>query len=155
VERGFSSLKNPDVIGLTPGLSRMRGLVKMSILVACMWVAHNLHLRMVDEERQAKWLPRVPRASRRRRKAKPEKAPLVAVGASAPRWDLTGYRVAASPPARRLGQGQGHGCPADSYPGRRHGGAAAPLPRRPASRGRSGTGWASTARDIAPTSGLS
>lgn len=85
VERGFSSLKNPDVIGLTPGLYRMRGLVKMSILVACMWVAHNLHLRIVDEERQAKGLPRLPRASRRRPKAQPEQGLLMAVAASAPR----------------------------------------------------------------------
>jgi hypothetical protein len=53
VERGFSSLKNPAVIGLTPGLYRIRGRIKMSLPVACMWVAHNLHARMVDEERQA------------------------------------------------------------------------------------------------------
>lgn len=50
------TLKNPDVIGMLPGLCRIRGLVKRSLLVACMFVAHNLHLRMVDEERLAQRL---------------------------------------------------------------------------------------------------
>ena len=59
VERGFSTLKNPDVIGMTPGLYRIRGLVKMSLLVACMFAAHNLHLWMLDEERLAKVRPRI------------------------------------------------------------------------------------------------
>ncbi|MGH7609252.1 MAG: hypothetical protein ACREOD_04830 [Candidatus Dormibacteria bacterium] len=54
VERGFSTLKNPDVIGLAPGLYGMRGRIKMSLLVACMWVAHNLRLGMVDQARLAK-----------------------------------------------------------------------------------------------------
>jgi hypothetical protein len=67
VERGFSTLKNPDVIGLAPGLYRIRGLVKMSLLVACLFVAHNLHLRMLDEERLDKGLPRR-RGTRRRRR---------------------------------------------------------------------------------------
>jgi hypothetical protein len=67
VERGFSTLKNPDVIGLAPGLYRIRGLVKMSILVVCMFVAHNLHLRMLDEERLAKGLPRRSTSKRCRR----------------------------------------------------------------------------------------
>jgi hypothetical protein len=67
VERGFSTLKNPDVIGLTPGLYRIRGLVKMSLLVACMFAAHNLHLWMLDEERLAKGRPRILRTSKRER----------------------------------------------------------------------------------------
>ena len=61
VERGFSTLKNPDVIGLAPGLFRIRTLIKMSVLAACMFVAHNLHLRMVDEHRQSKGWPRLRR----------------------------------------------------------------------------------------------
>lgn len=67
VERGFSTLKNPDVIGMTPGLYRIRGLVKMSLLVACMFAAHNLHLWMLDEERLAKGRPRILRTSKRER----------------------------------------------------------------------------------------
>ncbi|HVC23024.1 MAG TPA: hypothetical protein VNH82_06320 [Candidatus Dormibacteraeota bacterium] len=65
VERGFSTLKNPDVIGMMPGLYRIRGLIKMSLLVACMFVAHNLHLRVVDEERLVKGRPRLVRTPRR------------------------------------------------------------------------------------------
>ena len=68
VERGFSTLKNPDVIGLAPGLFRIRRLVKVSMLAACMFVAHNLHLRMVDEHRQAKGWPRLRRTTSRRRR---------------------------------------------------------------------------------------
>ena len=46
---------------------RIRGLVKMSLLVACMFVAHNLHLRMVDEERRAKGRQRILRTLKRER----------------------------------------------------------------------------------------
>jgi len=74
VERGFSTLKNPDVIGMSPGLYRMRGRIKMSVLIACMWVAHNLHLRMVDDERQRKGLPRLRSTPRRRRREQLEQA---------------------------------------------------------------------------------
>jgi hypothetical protein len=74
VERGFSTLKNPDVIGMSPGLYRMRGRIKMSVLIACMWVAHNLHLRMVDEGRQRKGLPRLRSTPRRRRREQLEHA---------------------------------------------------------------------------------
>jgi hypothetical protein len=83
VERGFSTLKNPDVISSAPGLYRIRGLVKMSILVACMFVAHNLHLRMVDEERLAKGLPSR-RTPRRRRRAVPVEAQPSAVSVAPP-----------------------------------------------------------------------
>jgi hypothetical protein len=78
VERGFSTLKNPDVIGLAPGLFRIRTLIKMSVLAACMFVAHNLHLRMVDDHRQAKGWPRRRRAQKRSRS--PVAGPQVAVG---------------------------------------------------------------------------
>ncbi|HUY56427.1 MAG TPA: hypothetical protein VMV12_01165 [Candidatus Micrarchaeaceae archaeon] len=70
VERGFSTLKNPNVIGLAPGLFRIRTLIKMSVLAACMFVAHNLHLRMVDEHRQSKGWPRL------RRQPKPGRSPV-------------------------------------------------------------------------------
>ena len=46
VERGYSTVKNPDVIGLNKGLFHMRGLPNFSLLVTCMWIAHNLYLRM-------------------------------------------------------------------------------------------------------------
>lgn len=75
VERGFSSLKNPDVIGLSPGLYRVRGRVKMSLLVDCMFAAHNLHLRMLDDDRRAKGLPRLSQSPRRRRGRKLHLAP--------------------------------------------------------------------------------
>jgi hypothetical protein len=71
VERGFSTLKNPDVVGLTPGLFRIRTLVKVSMLAACMFVAHNLLLRGVDEHHRAKGWIRPPRRQRRTRSAVP------------------------------------------------------------------------------------
>ncbi|MGC1406573.1 MAG: hypothetical protein WA938_07525 [Candidatus Dormiibacterota bacterium] len=83
VERGFSTLKNPDVIGMSPGLYRMRGRLKMSVLIACMWVAHNLHLRMVDEERCRKGLPRL-RSTRRRRSEQLEHALAAPQASSSP-----------------------------------------------------------------------
>lgn len=45
VERGFSSLKNPDVIGLTKGQFHYRH-PNVSLLVTLMWGAHNLRLRL-------------------------------------------------------------------------------------------------------------
>jgi len=84
VERGFSTLKNPDVIGMSPGLYRMRGRIKMSVLIACMWVDHNLHLRMVDDERQRKGLPHLRSTPRRRRREQLEQAPTVPQPSSSP-----------------------------------------------------------------------
>jgi hypothetical protein len=80
VERGFSTLKNPDVIGMTPGLYRIRGRIKMSLLVACMWVGHHLHLAMVDAARLAKGWSRPTQTPRRLRRvwlleARPAKIP--------------------------------------------------------------------------------
>ncbi|MGC2191909.1 MAG: hypothetical protein WA751_06220 [Candidatus Dormiibacterota bacterium] len=46
VERGFSSLKNPDVIGLTKGQFHLRHIPNMSLLVTLMWGAHNMRLQM-------------------------------------------------------------------------------------------------------------
>jgi hypothetical protein len=71
VERGFSTLKNPDVVGFRPGLFRIRTLVKVSMLVACMFVAHNLLLRKLDEGRRAKGWIRPARRQRRTQSAVP------------------------------------------------------------------------------------
>ena len=54
VERGFSTFKNPDVIGLTKGQSHYRHIPNMVLLVTFMWGAHNLHLWMKREEDAAK-----------------------------------------------------------------------------------------------------
>lgn len=54
VERGYSTIKNPDVIGLNKGLFHMRGLPNFSLLVTCMWIAHNLYLRMKAQADLAK-----------------------------------------------------------------------------------------------------
>ncbi len=52
VERGFSSLKNPDVIGLTKGQYHYRHIPNVSLLVTLMWGAHNLRL-MIKRKRDA------------------------------------------------------------------------------------------------------
>ncbi len=54
VERGFSSFKNPDVIGLTKGQFHYRHLPNVALLVTFMWGAHNLHLWMKREEDAAR-----------------------------------------------------------------------------------------------------
>jgi len=54
VERGFSSLKNPDVIGLTKGQFHYRHIPNLALLVTFMWGAHNLHLWLKREEDAAK-----------------------------------------------------------------------------------------------------
>lgn len=68
VERGYSTLKNPDVIGLTKGMFHMRGLPNFSLLVTCMWIAHNLYLRLKTQSSMAKAQRVVARASRKRRR---------------------------------------------------------------------------------------
>lgn len=67
VERGYSTLKNPDVIGLTRGLFHMRGLPNFSLLVTCMWIAHNLYLRLKTQTTVAKAQRALGRATRKRR----------------------------------------------------------------------------------------
>ncbi len=54
VERGFSSLKNPDVIGLTKGQFHYRHIPNLSLLVTFMWGAHNLHIWLKREADAAK-----------------------------------------------------------------------------------------------------
>lgn len=54
VERGFSSFKNPDVIGLTKGQFHYRHLPNVSLLVTLMWGAHNLHIWLKREREAAK-----------------------------------------------------------------------------------------------------
>ena len=54
VERGFSSFKNPDVIGLTKGQFHYRHIPNVALLVTFMWGAHNLHLWMKREEDAAR-----------------------------------------------------------------------------------------------------
>ena len=54
MQRGFSTFKNPDVIGLTKGQFHYWHIPKMALLVTFMWGAHNLHLRMKREEDSAK-----------------------------------------------------------------------------------------------------
>jgi hypothetical protein len=49
VERRNSMVKNPDIIGMSPGRLRWRGLPSVSILFALSWVAHNLYFRRLDE----------------------------------------------------------------------------------------------------------
>lgn len=68
VERGFSTLKNPDVIGLAKGLYHMRGLPNFSVLSTCMWIAHNLYLRMNEQDKLALNERRMVRAMRRHRR---------------------------------------------------------------------------------------
>ena len=54
MERGFSSLKNPDVIGLTKGQFHYRHIPNLSLLVTFMWGAHNLHIWLKREADAAK-----------------------------------------------------------------------------------------------------
>lgn len=68
VERGYSTLKNPDVIGLTKGLFHMRGLPNVSLLVACLRVAHNLHLRLAAQRKLEKIQRIITRGTRKRRR---------------------------------------------------------------------------------------
>ncbi|HVC39076.1 MAG TPA: hypothetical protein VNH20_03750 [Candidatus Dormibacteraeota bacterium] len=87
VERGYSTFKNPDVIGLTKGLFHMRGLPSFSLLAACMWVANNLYLRLKAQRDVAKAAQAVVRGRRkhRARHQVPElSAPQPAAGATAP-----------------------------------------------------------------------
>jgi hypothetical protein len=44
VDRGFSSFKNPDVIGMTKGQFHHRHLPNVALLATFMWGAHNLHI---------------------------------------------------------------------------------------------------------------
>jgi hypothetical protein len=68
VERGYSTLKNPDVIGLTKGMFHMRGLPNFSLLVTCMWIAHNLYLRLMTQTKLTKSQRAVTRARRTHRR---------------------------------------------------------------------------------------
>ena len=54
VERGFSSFKNPDVIGLTKGQFHLRHIPNLALLVTFMWGAHNLHIWLKREADAAK-----------------------------------------------------------------------------------------------------
>ena len=54
VERGFSSFKNPDVIGLTKGQFHYRHIPNLSLLVTFMWGAHNRHIWLKREADAAK-----------------------------------------------------------------------------------------------------
>ena len=69
-ERGYSAVKNPDVIGLNKGLFHMRGLPNFSLLVTCMWIAHNLYLRMKAQADRIKVARVGERARRKRRRHK-------------------------------------------------------------------------------------
>lgn len=87
VERGYSTLKNPDVIGLTRGLFHMRGLASFSLLAACMWVAHNLYLRLKaqrDVSRAARAIVRARRKHRRRHQVPELSAGQGSTGSTAP-----------------------------------------------------------------------
>ena len=44
IERKFSQMKNPNVIGLRPGSFRLRGLTSMTLLATMAAVAHNIRL---------------------------------------------------------------------------------------------------------------
>lgn len=68
VERGYSTIKNPAVIGLNKGLFHMRGLPNFSLLVSCMWIAHNLYLRMKAQADLAKAVLVGERARRKHRR---------------------------------------------------------------------------------------
>ena len=52
VERGFSSFKNPDVIGMTKGQFHYRHVPNVALLATLMWGAHNLHI-WLKREREA------------------------------------------------------------------------------------------------------
>ena len=54
MERGFSSFKNPDVIGMTKGQFHYRHIPNLSLLVTFMWGAHNLHIWLKREADAAK-----------------------------------------------------------------------------------------------------
>jgi hypothetical protein len=54
VERGFSTFKNPDVIGMTKGQFHYRHIPNLSLLVTFMWGAHNLHIWLKRERDAAK-----------------------------------------------------------------------------------------------------
>jgi hypothetical protein len=54
VERGFSTFKNPDVIGMTKGQFHYRHIPNVSLLVTLMWGAHNLHIWLKRERDAAK-----------------------------------------------------------------------------------------------------
>ncbi|HVC38465.1 MAG TPA: hypothetical protein VNH20_00620 [Candidatus Dormibacteraeota bacterium] len=82
VERGFSSLKNPDVIGLTKGQFHFRRIPNMSLLVTLMWGGHNMRLQITrprDLAREAAALPRKQQGRPRRR----SQAPFVATPSDA------------------------------------------------------------------------
>jgi hypothetical protein len=78
VERGYSTVKNPDVIGLKRGLFHMRGLPNFSLLVTCAWIAHNLYLRLKARDDAAKALRVVVRTRRKHRRR--SQVPLSIVG---------------------------------------------------------------------------
>jgi hypothetical protein len=73
VERGYSTVKNPDVIGLKRGLFHMRGLPSFSLLVTCAWIAHNLYLRLkaLDADVKAQRVVAHTRRKHRRRNRVP------------------------------------------------------------------------------------
>jgi hypothetical protein len=73
VERGYSTVKNPDVIGLKRGLFHMRGLPNFSLLVTCAWIAHNLYLRLkaLDADAKAQRVVAHTRRKHRRRNRVP------------------------------------------------------------------------------------
>ena len=75
VERGYSSFKNPDVIGMSKGQFHYRHLPNVSLLVTFMWAAHNLHIWLKREREAA----RAAAAALRRRRLLPRRGSQVAL----------------------------------------------------------------------------
>ena len=75
VERGFSTFKNPDVIGMTKGQFHYRHIPNVSLLVTFMWGAHNLHIWLKRERDAAK----AAAAALRKHRLRPRRSSQVAV----------------------------------------------------------------------------
>ena len=75
VERGFSSFKNPDVIGMTKGQFHYRHVPNVALLTTFMWGAHNLHIWL----KRAREAALAAAAALRKHRLRPRRSSQVAV----------------------------------------------------------------------------